>query len=72
MPTSENDTTQVQIHIDESKIRKGIPSHDPRIRCKKHPKYPPEDGFGLAGGGYGVYTYCQICGDVLSKSEISE
>lgn len=25
-------------------------------------------GFGLAGGGYGPYTYCETCQKVTSKS----
>lgn len=25
-------------------------------------------GFGLAGGGYGAYTYCEDCSLVVSKS----
>ncbi len=26
-----------------------------------------EIGFGLAGGGYGVYEYCEACGAVVTK-----
>lgn len=26
-----------------------------------------ESGFGLAGGGYGVYTYCSNCHRILDK-----
>lgn len=29
---------------------------------------PTEVGFGLAGGGYGPYTYCEKCSAVTSKS----
>jgi hypothetical protein len=29
----------------------------------------PESGFGLAGGGYGPYTYCPECGAMLWKAE---
>lgn len=28
-----------------------------------------EMGFGLAGGGYGAYTYCPDCGAILWKSQ---
>lgn len=28
-----------------------------------------EMGFGLAGGGYGTYTYCPACGIVVTKTE---
>lgn len=27
-----------------------------------------ESGFGLAGGGYGAYTYCPECGAITWKS----
>ena len=26
-------------------------------------------GFGLAGGGYGVYMYCVACGEILTKTQ---
>lgn len=29
----------------------------------------PEMGFGLAGGGYGSYSYCPRCGAILDKTE---
>jgi hypothetical protein len=28
-----------------------------------------DSGFGLAGGGYGVYMYCKDCGHILSKTQ---
>ena len=28
-----------------------------------------EVGFGMAGGGMGVYTYCPQCGKLLSKTQ---
>lgn len=28
-----------------------------------------ETGFGLAGGGYGPYTYCPKCGKIIDKSQ---
>lgn len=36
-------------------------------QCAEHPDLEPEVGFGLAGGGYGAYTYCGKCGKMLSK-----
>jgi rubredoxin len=33
---------------------------------------PTDDGFGLAGGGYGVYTYCPSCGIITSKTQVEE
>lgn len=37
-------------------------------KCTEHPDLEPEAGFGLAGGGYGAYTYCGACGKMLSKT----
>ncbi len=31
-----------------------------------------EDGFGLAGGGYGPYEYCSECGTVATKTVVEE
>jgi len=28
-----------------------------------------ETGFGLAGGGYGVYEFCDQCGDIITKDQ---
>jgi hypothetical protein len=28
-----------------------------------------DSGFGLAGGGYGVYMYCKDCGFITSKTQ---
>lgn len=50
---------------------------NPRIQDKR--QFSPDEncptcgketeiGFGLAGGGYGPYTYCQYCEIVTSKS----
>lgn len=30
---------------------------------------PTEDGFGLAGGGYGPYNFCPVCNLVVAKSQ---
>lgn len=38
-------------------------------RCSKHPNLVPEMGYGLAGGGIGVYSYCPACGAVLHKTQ---
>lgn len=31
-----------------------------------------EMGFGLAGGGYGAYCYCEDCGVILEKWQESD
>lgn len=28
-----------------------------------------EECFGLAGGGYGIYTYCHVCELVVTKTD---
>lgn len=38
-------------------------------RCPKCLSTNLEMGFGLAGGGFGPYTYCTSCGVVVSKSQ---
>ncbi len=53
----------VTLFIDSSK-REG-PDID---KCPDHPDAEQEMGYGLAGGGMGVYTYCSICGRVLTKT----
>lgn len=34
---------------------------------KKCPHAHTDMGFGLAGGGYGPYLYCEDCGAILDK-----
>lgn len=57
---------EVTVLIDGSETK--LPEIDQSLRCPNHPKIETEIGFGLAGGGYGTYTYCAICGNILSKS----
>lgn len=40
--------------------------------CPEHPEVEPEVGFGLAGGGYGAYTYCPRCHRILTKTQEHE
>ncbi len=35
-------------------------------------KDDPGVGFGLAGGGYGAYSYCPVCGVILDKVQEHE
>lgn len=41
---------------------------DPQKQCE-HPQDRIEMGFGLAGGGYGAYSYCSLCCTVLDKTQ---
>jgi len=36
--------------------------------CPDHPDARQEMGYGLAGGGMGVYTCCSVCGHIISKT----
>lgn len=40
-------------------------------RCPKCLSTNLEMGFGLAGGGYGPYSYCPNCGIVVNKTQDS-
>lgn len=40
-------------------------------RCPKCLSTNLEMGFGLAGGGYGPYSFCSTCGIVVNKSQDS-
>ena len=31
-----------------------------------------EAGFGLAGGGYGVYMYCPKCEKIITKTQVED
>jgi hypothetical protein len=61
---------------DEMRVanQKGIPAYDETIVCQnpecKHLEAPPITGlFGvIGGGGPGIYSMCEHCGMVLSKT----
>lgn len=57
-------------HIDYATQDPSIPGSGPD-QCPKC-KVEAESGFGLAGGGYGVYTYCPKCGAILSKVQVHD
>ena len=65
------DEKKVFVHITPNKKREGLPEFaqgDPCPKCGGQ----TEDGFGMAGGGFGVYTYCTSCGEVVTKSEFPD
>lgn len=47
-------------------ISESEPQH---TRCPRHPDLLPEMGYGLAGGGIGVYSYCPECGHIIHKTQ---
>lgn len=60
---------KITVIVDSIEQRPDIPELDERIRCPDHPKARVESHYGLAGGGIGVYTYCEICCRILSKTQ---
>lgn len=58
---------KIHVHIDSSAQHKSIPEQGPDLcpLCKVEHVV----GFGLAGGGYGAYTYYPQCGMMLSKTQ---
>ena len=61
----------ISIHIDpaatpeQMKNLEPLSEFCPKCRCRT------EMGFGLAGGGYGVYVYCLKC-DYFAKHQVEE
>ena len=69
-----NDLTKQNIHIDAAEKRSALPDcGETDGKCPTCGE-PLETGFGLAGGGYGVYEYCasDSCNKVVTKTDINE
>ena len=62
---------EVLIHKSRAKKDASLPECGDHDRCPTCNR-PLENGFGVAGGGYGVYTYCLKCSVVTSKTEVDE
>lgn len=54
-------------HLDMAEKNEDLPDVGAAKRCCDNPKR--EMGYGMAGGGMGVYEYCDNCGKVVSKTE---
>ena len=69
--SDKNGQTIPDIHIDASEVRKDLPPVDDTVQC-------PDcggkllHGLGLAGGGFGMYAYCEECKEVKQKTEMEE
>lgn len=61
---------KIDIHIDASEKRAELP--DAGLDSCPHCSGPLEDGFGLAGGGFGIYQFCAACGRIVSKTLVEE
>lgn len=55
-------------HVAGATIRPGIPERQPE-KCPTCGGTDFGQGYGMAGGGMGVYSYCTNCGKVTSKVE---
>lgn len=64
------DDKPLSFHIDSAE--QTVPEMDQSIRCPDHPTTEPEVGYGMAGGGIGVYEFCPMCGRILCKSQDPE
>ena len=54
--------------LDLAEKRADLPDREPDA-CPKCGCRKLATGYGLAGGGCGVYTYCEACGTLTSKIE---
>lgn len=65
MTKKKND--EVFVHTDPMEKRENLPDFDQSLNCPNCGGRTSE-GFGLAGGGYGIYTVCNDCCTIVSKS----
>ena len=63
-------TDKITVHIANAEVRDGILDH--QVEECPACKGPLEMGFGLAGGGMGVYGYCEKCERVVWKCDTGE
>lgn len=71
MSDTDEKNNNIQIRVDASRKRESLPEFHQDFRCP-HCGGQQETGFGLAGGGFGIYTFCPRCQEITSKSEVEE
>lgn len=59
------------VHIDQAQKREDLPEYEQGGACPRCGG-ATEDGFGLAGGGFGIYSFCPDCQAVVGKTEVEE
>ena len=64
--------TKISIHIDSAEKRKELPEVGDIAACPHCGGQEFSMGFGLAGGGYGIYEICDACCMVVSKTQESD
>lgn len=64
------DKQDIHIHIDPADVRADILDH----QVQNCPTCSSEltDGFGLAGGGYGPYGFCEKCQRIIYKINLPD
>lgn len=60
---------EVFIHVDSSEKYPDLPEFDQDAPCPTCGG-KTDSGFGLAGGGFGPYAFCEACGTIVSKSVV--
>jgi hypothetical protein len=62
------------VHMAQSEKDNRLPEMGSAKPCVRGECPAPnfEAGFGLAGGGYGVYEYCNVCGEIVSKTQVND
>lgn len=64
-------SSEPSVHVDLVEQREDILDH--QVEACPTCKGPPlEDGFGMAGGGMGVYGFCPKCERVVWKCQVCE
>lgn len=71
MPKDEEDESKrTFVHVIMKNKREDIVGMGEGVKCNRPDCPGPEKwevSFGMAGGGYGVYHYCNTCGEVKEK-----
>jgi hypothetical protein len=67
---TDDKTPKLFAHLSLAHKRANLPEYEQGGHCPTCGA-PLHDGFGLAGGGYGVYSYCDEHG-IVSKTEVPE
>jgi hypothetical protein len=70
-------TTDGTTHIELETIReprKALPEMGAARACGKLGCPAPRftTGLGFAGGGFGVYEFCEVCGQVVAKTQLGD
>ncbi len=69
-----NDVIRQEFHIVAAAKRQNLPDYGGTYGTCPKCANVLQTGFGLAGGGYGVYEYCDSdsCQRVVTKTEVAE